>query len=83
AYQLKGEKVDTTDGLKVWYNDGWTLIRSSGTEPIIRIYCESKSRKRSEEMLTYFEGLVNEINTCQSTISPDNHIHSSFKIRTQ
>jgi len=66
AYQLKGEKLDTTDGLKVWYNDGWTLIRSSGTEPIIRIYSESKSRKRSEEMLMYFEGLVNEINTFQT-----------------
>jgi phosphomannomutase/phosphoglucomutase len=38
-------KVDTTDGLKVFFDDGWTLIRPSGTEPIFRIFSEAKSKE--------------------------------------
>jgi phosphomannomutase / phosphoglucomutase len=37
------ERVDTTDGVKVYFNEGWTLIRPSGTEPIFRIFSEAKS----------------------------------------
>lgn len=41
--QFSGEKVDTTDGVKVFFSDGWTLIRPSGTEPIFRMFSEAKS----------------------------------------
>ncbi|WP_297025743.1 phosphoglucosamine mutase [Thermoplasma sp.] len=37
----RGEKVDTTDGIKIMKEDGWILIRPSGTERILRIYAES------------------------------------------
>jgi len=39
---LKVERIDTTDGFKFVFADGagWCLIRFSGTEPIIRVYCE-------------------------------------------
>jgi phosphomannomutase len=34
------------------FDDGsWILFRKSGTEPIIRIYCESPSSARVQEML--------------------------------
>jgi phosphomannomutase len=34
------------------YTDGsWLLFRKSGTEPIIRIYCESPDRERVQDML--------------------------------
>ena len=40
------------DGVKMNYDDGsWILFRKSGTEPIIRIYCESPSSERVQEML--------------------------------
>ncbi len=40
------------DGVKMNFADGsWILFRKSGTEPIIRIYCESPSRGRVQEML--------------------------------
>lgn len=49
----KGNSRDETDGLKMIYDDGWVLIRPSGTEPIFRIYSESKdegaAKRRCEE----------------------------------
>ena len=34
------------------FADGsWILFRKSGTEPMIRIYCETPSRPRVQEML--------------------------------
>jgi phosphomannomutase len=40
------------DGVKMNFADGsWILFRKSGTEPLIRIYCESPSAPRVEEML--------------------------------
>jgi phosphomannomutase len=40
------------DGVKLNFADGsWILFRKSGTEPIIRIYCESPSISRVQEML--------------------------------
>ncbi len=56
ATVLEGtEKVDTTDGVKIWYDDGWVLIRPSGTEPIVRIFAESKTKASAEELM--LEGL--------------------------
>ncbi|MDD3042046.1 MAG: phosphoglucosamine mutase [Methanosarcinaceae archaeon] len=46
-----GLKVDTTDGVKLCFEDGWTLIRPSGTEPIFRIFAEAKTEARAEELM--------------------------------
>jgi phosphomannomutase/phosphoglucomutase len=43
--------IDTTDGVKIWYDDGWLLIRPSGTEPIIRIFVEAETQRRANELL--------------------------------
>ncbi|MCL2712225.1 MAG: phosphoglucosamine mutase [Methanomassiliicoccaceae archaeon] len=37
-----GMRTDTTDGLKIFHDDGWILVRPSGTEPKFRIFSESK-----------------------------------------
>jgi phosphomannomutase len=38
---LKVTSINTTDGFKFGFEDGgWVLVRFSGTEPIIRVYCE-------------------------------------------
>ena len=56
----EGKDIDDTDGIKIWYPDGWVLIRPSGTEPIIRIFAESKFIKRNDELLEYGSALVDE-----------------------
>jgi alpha-D-glucose phosphate-specific phosphoglucomutase len=50
---LKVERIDTTDGFKFIFADGagWMLIRFSGTEPIIRVYCEVLDRARVKPVL--------------------------------
>jgi phosphomannomutase len=44
--------LDTTDGFKFGLADGgWLLIRFSGTEPIIRVYCETTKRDQVQPIL--------------------------------
>lgn len=53
--QIAGLRVtgkDTTDGYKYWLEDGgWMLIRFSGTEPLIRVYCETMHEDKVQEIL--------------------------------
>ncbi len=50
------KEYDDTDGLKIYYDQGWVLIRPSGTEPKYRIYSEAKddmtAKKLGEEHLS-------------------------------
>ncbi|HLE48310.1 MAG TPA: phosphoglucosamine mutase [Candidatus Thermoplasmatota archaeon] len=47
-------KIDETDGFKVYFDDGWVLARASGTEPIYRVYAESRSEARSAALAKEF-----------------------------
>lgn len=46
--QAEGRRVVTLDGLKVFLDDGWMLLRPSGTEPLVRIFSEAKSADRAQ-----------------------------------
>ncbi len=52
--------IDDTDGLRFDYPDGWILVRASGTEPLFRIYSESKDEKTARERADLFEQAVRE-----------------------
>ena len=44
--------VGSLDGSKVFLgNDAWLLFRQSGTEPLLRVYCEAPSPKSVQEIL--------------------------------
>lgn len=45
-----GMEIDTQDGIKATAPDHWIHVRKSGTEPIIRVYVESDSQARSDEI---------------------------------
>ena len=36
------QQTDLTDGVKIFFDGGWSLVRPSGTEPIFRVYSEGK-----------------------------------------
>jgi phosphomannomutase len=49
---LKVTGLNTTDGYKFSLEDGgWMLIRFSGTEPIIRVYCETTHKDSVQSIL--------------------------------
>jgi phosphomannomutase len=49
---IRVTNLDTTDGFKFNLEDGgWMLIRFSGTEPIMRVYCETTQKKKVKAIL--------------------------------
>jgi phosphomannomutase len=43
--------INTKDGFKFFVEDGWLLIRPSGTEPLLRFYAEGKTIRMVNELL--------------------------------
>jgi phosphomannomutase len=53
---LKVREIDTRDGYRYVLEDGgWALVRFSGTEPVIRVYCETTHGDKVQDLLA--EGL--------------------------
>jgi len=48
--KYRNEQINTEDGLKIDFADGWVHLRPSNTEPIIRIYSESTSSIVAENL---------------------------------
>jgi phosphomannomutase len=44
-------KINSTDGLKVDFPEGWVHLRKSNTEPIIRIYAEGPTEEKARELI--------------------------------
>lgn len=51
-------EVDTTDGVKIYFGSEWAHLRKSNTEPIIRIYSESASEQKANELA---QGVIDKI----------------------
>jgi len=47
--EYKAEKITDIDGIKIDWADSWVHLRSSNTEPIIRVYAEAKTLALAEE----------------------------------
>lgn len=54
--KYSNEKINDCDGIRIEFNKEWVHLRKSNTEPIVRIYSESKSAERayalSEKVIT-------------------------------
>lgn len=60
-FPIEVEKVSYLDGCKVYFkNGGWIIARFSGTEPLIRIFCEMPSIEEADaicDLMKAFLGL--------------------------
>lgn len=53
------QKVSYMDGCKVYFeNGGWIIARFSGTEPLLRIFCEMSKEQEAKAMCEKFERLL-------------------------
>ncbi|WP_409348428.1 phosphoglucosamine mutase [Natronorarus salvus] len=52
------EELTTIDGVHVAFDDGWILVRPSGTEPKVRVTAEAHDSDRAEELFSTAESLV-------------------------
>ena len=50
AEKYKHEVVNTVDGVKIDFPKEWVHLRKSNTEPIIRIYTESTSQDKADQL---------------------------------
>jgi phosphomannomutase len=61
AAKYAHEEVDTTDGVKIYIAKEWVHLRKSNTEPIIRIYSESKDEQAANQLA---KRIIEEIKAC-------------------
>lgn len=52
------DDVTALDGIRVDLEDGWFLIRASGTQPLIRLTAEANDESRAETLLTEARNFV-------------------------
>ncbi|WPC25009.1 phosphoglucosamine mutase [Brachyspira hyodysenteriae] len=56
-------KITTIDGIKIDLEEGWLHVRSSNTEPIVRIISEAKSKKEAKELITSAMNMIKGVKT--------------------
>lgn len=50
------EKISYEDGCKIYFGDeGWIIARFSGTEPLLRIFCEMRNEQTAANMIAIWE----------------------------
>jgi phosphomannomutase len=59
--QYKKHPINTDDGLKIEFENDWVHLRTSNTEPIIRIYAESNSINTADNIAKKMILDINEI----------------------
>ena len=59
--KYRNEQINTEDGLKIDFEQGWVHLRPSNTEPIIRVYSESSSIVVAENLAKKIIQDINQI----------------------
>lgn len=57
-FQDQGYEVNTIDGARIEFKDGWGLVRASNTSPMLVMRCEAETPKRLKEIRKIVEGKV-------------------------
>jgi phosphomannomutase len=59
--EFSNEKINTIDGVKIDFPEGWVHLRKSNTEPIIRIYAEHNSREKADELAEKIKKIIGKL----------------------
>jgi len=58
-FGMQIEKIDYSDGCKVWFRDGsWVICRFSGTEPLLRIAAESERSEKAKQLIRIWKDFL-------------------------
>ena len=60
-YFTSNYDCSTVDGVRIRFGDGWGLVRSSNTQPVIICRFEANSQERMEEIKNLVLGKLQEI----------------------
>lgn len=55
---IKIKSINDIDGIRVVFENGWGLVRSSNTQPVIVLRFEAKDEKSLEEYKAFFENQI-------------------------
>lgn len=59
-FEWEIEQVSYADGVKVYFkNGGWALARFSGTEPLLRLFCEMACQEEAEKVVLQMKSFLN------------------------
>lgn len=51
-------KTIEVDGVRINFDDGWTIARVSGTEPVIRIFAEGKTKEKAKKLIEEIKKII-------------------------
>ena len=59
AFETEVDRTSYLDGCKVYFkNGGWVCVRFSGTEPLLRIFCEMPDKALAEKTCDAYKNLL-------------------------
>ena len=58
AEEMKGERTDPLDGIKVFFDSGWAQVLPDPAEPLVHVYAEGASEQESRDLEEKFATLV-------------------------
>lgn len=61
-FPIEVEKVSYLDGCKVYFkNGGWIIARFSGTEPLLRIFCEMQDKNLAQNIIDIMKDFISKL----------------------
>ena len=57
-FGVETERVSYLDGCKVYFRQGWIIVRFSGTEPRVRIFAEAPTRAQADGLVRVMASFV-------------------------
>ncbi|MEM3594939.1 MAG: sugar phosphate nucleotidyltransferase, partial [Candidatus Jordarchaeaceae archaeon] len=57
----EGETFDTIDGIKIYFDRGWVLIRPSSDAPVFDIFVEAQTEPKAQEFIKTYKKEIQEI----------------------